>query len=177
MASKLCTKDFELVINPDPTFQGILWLPVFTLGAPTWAASKDRFSLTYTLGPSSSLVFHGYGGDGTAGGQITIPAVAQARNCKFHLEIAITGLNYNIVPGQSQVLLNYDQVAPYTPHQISHPWADVSTSNTFNDAFVLAAGKAYTFNIQMDHQSQVFAGGGNFLTLSWTGYVVVESYS
>lgn len=177
MGTILCTKEFDLTVKPDPTFQGLLWKVISSTGTPTWTAAKERFNLTVNAGPSGGANFHANGGDGTNAGQILIPATAQQRNCKLHMDVTIIGLNYSFPLGANELNLHYNQVAPPVAHTLTVPAAALTFPGSHDYAFVLAAGKAYTLNLFVDHQSQVFSGAGNFLNLSWNGFFYVETYS
>lgn len=174
--SVLCTKDFTMTVKPDPTFQGVLWashVGTATLGASlAFTGNKERFSFAGSCpNPSGVLIADATGADGTLGGLITIPAVPQQRNCIFHLEsFNFTG-NYSA--GDSGLVLTWNQVAPPVAHNQSFSGAVGST----DFAFVLAAGKAFNFSLQMNMHIFASAGLGQQASLTWTGFLYVQTYS
>lgn len=177
MSTIRCRKDFSITVNPDPTFQGLLWKIISSSGSPTFVGNKERFTLNVVLGPSSNETFHANGGDGTAGGQILVPATVKQRNCKLHLDVALTGLNYNLIPGTCQIQFVYNQLAPFAANSITLGVPPLNTPGSYDYAFTLNPGKAYNINLTIDQQTQVFAGAGNFLNLTWNAFLYVETYS
>lgn len=171
------SKAFQLTINPEPTFNGILWLTQPVSGAATWAATAGKFNLSAVINAgNSAVVFRAYGGDGTAGGQITIPASAKTRHCNFHLDVSITTSGgFNIVPGDNEIDVAITQVTPPTNLGFSFPWATVVSPGSYDHAFILPAGSAFTLNIVVLFHAYINPGGT--INLTWDGSLYVPSYS
>lgn len=162
-----CTKDFQLHIEPDPTFQGMLWNKVGGVNVAPATSSfvgvKNNFTLTTNaVGLGGTSTYNESGGDG-ASGPLIIPAVAQARNCILHVEVTVA--NPNIVSASIDMYVD----------AVHTGILGLSAIGVVDTPFVLSAGVGHTYRFQMD--IHVNENGGNFGALTWTGYLYVASYS
>lgn len=175
MASKLCIKDFTLVIDPDPTFQGLTWEVVGVSmqgsGAYTYSADKHQFSM------------HGYalvdtpGADLAAftlqvtGGSIVIPSHPQTRNCILHVQSSGSG---NQGPPNTYIVGSLG--VPPTTFTPALGW-EYGVFNT-DVPFIINAGGTdaqRTLSLAMRQYDSIVGGVPSDWT--WTGYLYVQSYS
>jgi hypothetical protein len=172
------SKNLSIHVDPEPTFQGILWHDFSIFGITyTNTSLKESFDFLFACPTNASLVANCNGGDGTSAGQIVIPAFAQQRNCRLHLQVAWASVNGSFVGGDNYMQLNYDQIAPAVPNTINVPNGDLTSNGSYDYAFVLNAGKAYSLNLLMKGHLNVSSGVGNFMNVHWSGYLEVQTYS
>lgn len=174
MATILCIKDFSLKVNPDPTFQGLIWTISAVVehgsGGHSFTGLKDKFSL-HSFSPTNP-------GDsiGTLSTSGILPTSAKTRSCVFHIDRVVTGGVGNASQGYPNTGIAVSLGGVNIPSQPAFGWEYGSGTNDL--AFTIPPGGTNaqrTLAVIMRPQTIVISG--NPVDVSWTGYLYVATYS
>lgn len=167
MSSILCSKEFTLKINPDPTFQGLLWSAAYGVlltgaGAYNFNGQKENFSLASTCGAAGGVIVNFTGADGTQAGLYNVPISTKTRNCFLHVDVPVSvAPTFDLSTG---IQLTLDGGSTF--HADNTP-----QGASFDHAFTLTPNVAHTLQVVIRHH--IF---GSNTALTQTGFLYVASY-
>lgn len=159
------SKPFQLTVNPEPTFNGLLWVINGVHPGAIGTGNMGTFNAALSAaGPPNVASLFMDGCNGVYGTPITIPSNPSIRNCLLEITASFSG-----VINTSTLDVQVDGVSlPGLPH-------DGITSGVYSKSFALSAGVSHTFLLYMALQCQF--SGGMPATLDWNGQLYVPSYS
>jgi hypothetical protein len=172
------SKPFQLTIQPEPTFQGLTWevylqFPpgFFDGGSFVASGANEIFSAVSACPTNPSSVYYVLR---LTGGSVVLPPFAQARNCLFHIDVAITG-------NSAQSFVNslvYGDLGGVV-FTASSPTLGY-LNGSFDFPFVIPAAATVpqrTLTVVLKQVAQFLNGPPTPCSLDWSGSLYVTSYS
>ena len=159
------SKAFTMVVDPDPSFQGMLWYGPFSefltgSGTEVFIGNNDKFYLDGNCGANGGVITNFVGGNGS-GVAMTVPSSPLTRHCVVHVDTLIA-----IAPSFDLTTLLTLGIDAATPSY------NISGVGPHDIAFTLSPNTTHQFYIYLRQQIQ-----GINTRLVWRGYVYTAFYT